>query len=159
MTMPRPARAEELPLSAYTVRQIVTIRWGDNDMYGHVNNAVYYEYFDAALNAWLRPHIGVPFDKAEIMGVVAESGCRFIRSVSFPGEVTVGLRITHIGRTSMTYSLGVFDGAAPPEDAGPCAVGHWVDVYVERATGISTPIPDDLRAAMQAVMDAGAVSA
>jgi acyl-CoA thioester hydrolase len=82
-----------------------------------------------------------------------------VSSVSFPGEVTVGLRITHIGRTSMTYSLGVFDGATPSEDAGPCAVGHWVDVYVERTTGLATPIPAELRSAMQSVMDAGAVSA
>lgn len=133
----------------FPVLHVVSTRWADNDMYGHVNNAVYYAYFDAAINTWLAEHLDTPFEKVAVMGVVAESGCRFLRPVRFPGQVTIGVRIMRLGRSSVTYQLGVFEGASPAADDEARAVGHWVHVYVERESGRTCPVPDVLRAAME----------
>ena len=146
---------ERVFLRDFPVRQVVTTRWADNDMYGHVNNAAYYAYFDAAINGWIADHLTVPFEKVDVMGVVAESGCRFLRPVSFPGDVTIGMRIARLGRSSVTYALGVFEGASPSPDAPVCAIGRWVHVYVDRATGTSCPIPEELRTAMASITENG----
>lgn len=148
-----PERDERrLSLADFPVHQVVTIRWRDNDMYGHVNNAVYYEFFDAAISTWLSEVQGMSIGEGDVISVVAESGCRFLRSVSFPGEVTVGMGVTRVGTSSVTYQLAVFDGLDPDRDASPCAVGHWVEVYVDRASGATTAIPDTVRAAMESVL-------
>jgi len=138
-------------LRDFPVRHVVTTRWADNDMYGHVNNAVYYAYFDAAINSWIAPHLDVPFEQVGVMGVVAESGCRFLRPLSFPGAVTIAFRIERLGRSSVSYALGAFEGEDPTDDAIACAEGHWVHVYVDRVTGLSCPIPASLKAAMASI--------
>ena len=143
------------PLADFPVRHVVTTRWTDNDMYGHVNNAAYYAFFDAAINAWIAAHLPVPFDRMDSIGVVAESGCRFLRPVSFPGEVTIGMRIERVGTSSVTYALGVFEGGDPSADSSPCAIAHWVHVYVDRATGTACPIPQGLRPALDALAEPG----
>ena len=135
------------PLASYPGRHVVATRWSDNDMYGHINNAVYYEYFDAAINTWISSHLTVGFESVPVIGIVAESGCRFHNSLSFPGLLTVGIRITRLGRSSVTYDLGVFDSHAT-EDTVAAATGHWVHVYVDRETGEVVPVPDVLRTAM-----------
>lgn len=145
------AAVEGAVLREFPVRQLVTTRWADNDMYGHVNNAVYYAYFDAAINSWISEHLAVPFEQMEAVGVVAESGCRFLRPVSFPGPITIGFRIERLGRSSVTYALGVFEGGDPSADASASALAHWVHVYVDRATGLACAIPEPLKAAMASI--------
>ena len=125
-----------------------TTRWSDNDMYGHLNNAVYYELFDSAINGWLITGAGADVLALPELGVVAESGCRFFRELEYPGLLDVGVRVERLGRSSITYALGLF-GA---EQDDPAAVGHWVHVYIDRDTRRPTPIPDDLRAAMEAAV-------
>jgi acyl-CoA thioester hydrolase len=119
----------------------VTTRWSDNDMYGHLNNAVYYELFDTAINGWLIDGTGVDVMALPELGVVAESGCRFFREVEFPQPLDVGVRVERLGRSSITYSLGLFDA----ELVELAALGHWVHVYIDRRSRSPVPIPAAIR--------------
>lgn len=120
-------------------------RWADNDQYGHVNNVTYYSYFDTAVNRHLIDVAGQDPQGAGPIGVVVETGCRFLRPVSFPDMIEVGVKIKKLGTSSVTYQLGVF----VPERDAPAAVGHFVHVYVDRKTFQSVPIPPTLRAALE----------
>ncbi len=124
----------------------VSTRWADNDMYGHLNNAVYYELFDSAINSWLIEGAGLDVMAIPELGVVAESGCRFYREVEYPQALDVAVRVERIGRSSITYRLGLF-GAGVDEVA---AVGHWVHVYIDRDSRSSVPIPPVVRTLMEA---------
>ena len=119
----------------------VTTRWSDNDMYGHLNNAVYYELFDSAINAWLITGGVADTMEGPELGVVAESGCRFFAELAYPEDVDVGIRVERLGRRSITYALGLF-GA---EQDDPAAVGHWVHVYIDRTSRSPVPIPAAVR--------------
>jgi acyl-CoA thioester hydrolase len=122
----------------------VGTRWADNDMFGHLNNAVYYQLFDTAINAWINTGTGLDPITTPALGIVAESGCRYFSELHFPQNLTVGLAVTRLGRSSVTYRLGVFESGAEP--ARPItALGHWVHVYVDRVTRKSVPIPDPIR--------------
>ena len=118
-----------------------TTRWSDNDMYGHLNNAVYYELFDSAINGWLITGADVDVLALPEVGVVAESGCRFFRELEYPRTLDVGVRVERVGRSSITYMLGLFD--AEREDVA--ALGHWVHVYVDRTSRSPVPIPAAVR--------------
>lgn len=135
-------------LDQFRMTSAVTTRWSDNDMYGHLNNAVYYELFDTAINSWLAQHASDGFERSVVIGVVAESACRFHADLSFPGVVTVGFRISRLGRSSVTYELGCFEGVDPAADAMASASGRWVHVYVGRDSKRPTPVPAPLRAVM-----------
>ena len=139
--------AKDLTLADFPVHWPVTTRWADNDMFGHLNNAVYYELFDTAINGWLAAETGAYPVTSPTPGVVAESGCRFFDELAFPDPLVVALRVTRLGRSSVTYQLGLFGqgGQASPV----AAVGHWVHVYIDRETRKSSPIPDELRAVME----------
>ncbi|HEU4331001.1 MAG TPA: thioesterase family protein [Lapillicoccus sp.] len=116
-------------------------RWSDNDMYGHLNNAVYYELFDSAINGWLiTGGVADAMDSAEL-GVVAESGCRFFAELAYPEGLDVGVRIERVGRSSITYALGLF--AADRDEIA--ALGHWVHVYIDRVSRSAVPIPAGVR--------------
>ena len=119
----------------------VTTRWSDNDMYGHLNNAVYYELFDSAINAWLITGAGVDAMALPELGVVAESGCRFFRELEYPRPLDAAVRVERLGRSSITYALGLFDAEA----TDIAALGHWVHVYVDRDSRATVPIPPVLR--------------
>ena len=119
----------------------VTTRWSDNDMYGHLNNAVYYELFDSAINAWLITAGDADALASPELGVVAESGCRFFRELEYPRPLDVGVRVERLGRSSITYALGLFDAEATEV----AAVGHWVHVYIDRDTRSAVPIPPVVR--------------
>lgn len=124
----------------------VTTRWSDNDMFGHLNNSVYYELFDTAINGWLAAAAGADGVTADVIGVVAESRCVFFGEVGFPAPLTVGLRVSRLGRTSVTYELGIFG-----DDSGTAAYGTWTHVYVDRATRRPAEPPAELRRAFETI--------
>lgn len=127
----------------FPVRWPVGTRWVDNDMFGHLNNAVYYQLFDTAINAWINTSTGLDPLTTPALGVVAESGCRYFSEVHFPEDLAVGIAVSRLGRSSVTYRLAVF---RPRDPAGPIpALGHWVHVYVDRASRKPVPIPDAIR--------------
>jgi acyl-CoA thioester hydrolase len=118
-----------------------TTRWTDNDMYGHLNNAVYYELFDSAINGWLITGGVADSTSAPEIGVVAESRCRFFAELAYPETIDVAVRVGRVGRSSVTYALGLFgrDGEAV------AAYGHWVHVYIDRESRVPVPVPAQVR--------------
>ncbi|KLO27283.1 MULTISPECIES: acyl-CoA thioesterase [Mycolicibacter] len=141
-----PPAPEGLTSQDFPVHWPVLTRWADNDMFGHLNNAVYYQLFDTAINGWIAAHVDIDPVAMPELGVVAESGCRFLGELAFPDRLAVGLAVTRLGRSSVTYRLAVF---RTPDDAGAvplAALGHWVHVYVDRTTRRPVPIPDGIRA-------------
>lgn len=127
----------------------IPTRWHDNDAYGHVNNVVYYAFFDTAVNAFLIEAGALDIGASPVIAVVAETRCVFRRSLHFPETVTAGMRVARLGRSSVRYEIGLFGetdrGAG---DAGPAAFGHFVHVYVDRATRRPAELPDAVRAAL-----------
>lgn len=140
---PLPGRAD------FPVLRPVPTRWHDDDHYGHVNNVVYYAYFDTAVNGWLIEASGHDVRALDAIGVVAETSCRFLGPVGFPDLLHVGLAVARLGRSSVTYRLAVFRG---DEDA-PRAVGRFVHVYVDRGDRRPVPIPAALRPLLASVAD------
>jgi acyl-CoA thioester hydrolase len=122
----------------------ISTRWADNDVYGHVNNVVYYSFFDTAVNGWLMEATGVDIRELPAIGLVAETSCRFLASLSFPDPVVAGLALERLGRSSVVYRLGLFCG----EDSAPVALGRFVHVYVDRSTRLPTPVPEQIRTAL-----------
>lgn len=129
----------------------IPTRWMDNDTYGHVNNVVYYSYFDTVVNEHLIHEGGLDILSSPAIGVVVETRCSFYRSLSFPGIIDAGLRVRKLGRSSVTYEIGLF--ARGEQEAA--ASGHFVHVWVERATWRPTPVPAAIRGALAALVVAG----
>jgi acyl-CoA thioester hydrolase len=128
--------------------QRITTRWMDNDVYGHVNNVVYYSYFDTVINTWLIGHAGLDIHGGAQIGLCAESHCRFLAPIAFPDVVQAGLRVEKLGRSSVRYGIGLFTEGV----AAPAAEGWFVHVFVDRATRRAVPIADDMRAALQGLL-------
>lgn len=149
-----PEGLDQRPFADFPVHHVAVTRWSDNDMYGHLNNAVYYELFDSAINSWLARLLDAPFSEAEVIGVVAESRCRFFAELAFPGPLTVGVRVQRLGRTSVVYDVAIFDGDDPGSDTLASASGAWVHVYIDRTSRRSTSIPASLREALEALTEA-----
>jgi len=126
----------------------IQTRWADNDVYGHVNNVVYYAYFDTLINRYLIEQGGLDIQIDHAIAVCVESQCTYKKSISFPDVVHAGLRVTRLGRTSVSYQIGIFRG----EDV--CAEGSFVHVFVERATRKPTPIPPAIRNALERITTA-----
>jgi acyl-CoA thioester hydrolase len=122
-------------------------RWMDNDVYGHVNNVVYYSWIDTAVNRFLIDHGCLVIGQSPIIGIVADTGCRFLAQTAYPDDITVGLAVTRLGRSSVRYGIGIFRN---DEDAAS-AHAHFVHVYVDRATMRPVPIPDAIRAELQKI--------
>lgn len=120
---------------------LISTRWMDNDAYGHVNNVVYYSFFDTAVNQLLVEEGLLAITDSATIGLVVETGCRYFSSLSFPGQVEAGVRVAKIGSSSVRYELGLFAAGA---DAAS-AEGHFVHVYVDRETRRPCPIPDATR--------------
>ena len=129
----------------FAVWRTLPTRWGDEDVYGHVNNVVYYSYFDTAVNGWLIDATGTDIRDLPALGVVAETGCRFLRELRFPDVVEAGMLCERLGRSSVSYRIGLF--AAGNDDAA--ALGRFVHVYVDRDTRAVTPVPDLVRRAVE----------
>lgn len=125
----------------------VETRWGDNDVYGHVNNVVYYAYFDSVINRYLIHRGGLDIAHGAVIGLCVESGCSFKKPLAYPAALECGMRVVHLGRSSVKYELAVFARG----DEEPAAVGHFVHVFVDRDTRRPTPIPEQLRSAYEAI--------
>ena len=123
----------------------IPTRWLDNDSYGHVNNVVYYAYFDTVVNEYLIREGGLDIHRGEVIGVVVETMCRFHRSFTFPEIIDAGLGVGALGTSSVRYEIGLFHKNRD-EAAG---VGHFVHVFVDRRTRRPRPIPDDIRASLE----------
>ncbi len=144
-----PPAPDNLTSGDFPVLWPVGTRWGDNDMFGHLNNAVYYQLFDTAINAWINTSTGLDPTTTPALGIVAESACRYFSELHFPESLVVGLAVTRLGRSSVTYRLGVFRAPKTPEKVQPItALGHWVHVYVDRTSRKPVPIPDAIRAVL-----------
>ena len=124
--------------------ETITTRWSDNDAYGHVNNVVYYAWFDTVVNRWLVENGVLDIARSDVVGLVVETGCRYFRPLAYPAPVEVGFRIAHLGRTSIRYELGVFG-----EEPQAAAQGHFVHVYVDRVSQKPIAIPDATRAVLE----------
>ena len=122
----------------------ITTRWMDNDSYGHVNNVVYYSYFDTAVNAYLIEAAGTDIRRLPAIGIVAETSCRFLSELSFPEPVDAGLVLERLGNSSVIYRIGLFAAASE----APSALGRFVHVYVDAATRKVVPVPEVIRAAL-----------
>jgi acyl-CoA thioester hydrolase len=129
----------------YTHFHSITTRWMDNDAFQHVNNVVYFSYFDTAVTYFEMTNGVVDLLQGAVRCVVAEVTCRYFRSIAFPDGVTVGLRVAHVGRSSVRYELGIFRN----DEDDACAEGHFVHVFVEATTQRPVAVPDASRAALQ----------
>ncbi len=145
MTGKMDSRAPDRARHAFTLVRPISTRWMDNDHYGHVNNVVYYSYFDTAVNGYLIDSTGTDIRELPAIGIVAETSCRFLSEVSFPDVVHPGLRLEHLGRSSVIYEIALFRN----DDSQACALGRFVHVYVDRATRRPVPVPDPIRCAVQ----------
>jgi acyl-CoA thioester hydrolase len=125
----------------------IPTRWMDNDLYGHVNNVVYYSYFDTVVNRYLIDPGGLDIHKGTVVGIVAETKCRFFKSFAYPEVVDAGLRVGRLGNSSVRYEIGLFG-----EEDTARAEGHFVHVFVDRASNKPVPIPPGIRAALQRLL-------
>ncbi len=122
----------------------ITTRWMDNDAYGHVNNVVYYSWFDSVVNAFLVRAGVLDIEHGQVIGLVVESHCNYFRAVAFPEPIRAALRVAHLGRSSVRYEIGIFND----KDPAACAAGHFVHVYVDRTTRRPSQLPDKLRSVL-----------
>lgn len=121
-------------------------RWADNDIYGHVNNAAYYGFFDTAVNCFLIEEAGLDIHEGGVIGLVVETGCNYFAALAYPELVQAGVRVSRIGNSSVRYEIGLFKEG---EDE-PAAQGHFVHVYVDRETRRPVALPDAMRQALEA---------
>ena len=120
-------------------------RWMDNDHYGHVNNVAYYSYFDSAVNGYLMYATDADTRKLPAIGIVAETSCRFLKEISFPDALHIGLRLEKLGNSSVIYQLAVFKG----DEEEPSAIGRFVHVYVDETSRRPIVIPPIIRSALE----------
>ena len=142
--MSTPERPRPEPRTAYRVFRAITTRWMDNDQYGHVNNVIYYSWFDTAVNAYLIEQGALDTARSDTIGLVVETQCHYCASLSFPQLIEAGIRVAHMGSSSVRYEVGLFAQGADQT----AARGHFVHVYVDRATQRPTALPAALRAAL-----------
>jgi acyl-CoA thioester hydrolase len=142
---PRPTRDD------YVVWRRATTRWADDDVYGHMNNATYYELFDTAVNAHLFEATGLNIRSLPAVGVVAETSCRYFREIGFPDPVDIGLVVERVGTSSVIYRIGLFQG----EGVEAAAEGRFVHVYVDNTGGPGQrpvrPLPEEIRKVVEAL--------
>ena len=145
-----PPKPQPEPRSAYRVFRAITTRWMDNDMYGHVNNVIYYSWFDTAVNAYLIEQGALDVRRASTsagatIGFVVENHCNYFAPLAFPQTVDAGIRVAHIGGSSVRYEIGLF---AQGQDL--CAAkGHFIHVYVDAVTHKPTPLSEKLKTVLE----------
>jgi len=139
----------EIPTRAdYGVFYPITTRWSDNDIYGHVNNVMYYSYFDTAANRYLIEEGGLDIEDGRIVGYVVNSGCQYHSPITYPEDIEAGVRVDRLGNSSVQYGIAIFR----KEQEEAAAHGHFVHVFVERAENRSVPIPERLRQALEKLL-------
>ncbi|MDX1694456.1 MAG: thioesterase family protein [Ketobacteraceae bacterium] len=142
MSKPTPPAASD-----YRYFLPITTRWKDNDIYGHVNNVTYYAYFDTVANQYLIEAGGLDIHKDTVVGFVVNSGCNYYAPVAFPDRLRAGLRVNRLGNSSVEYGIAIFKG----EGDTAVADGHFVHVFVDKASNKAVAIPDAIKAALQKI--------
>jgi len=142
--MPR----ERPHLDDYPFQTPITTRWSDNDVYGHINNVAYYSFFDTAVNQWLIREGGLDPARADVIGVVVESRCEYHAPLAYPAGVKAGVRVEKLGNSAVTYAVAIFGDGDPLA----AAHGHFVHVFVDRATRKPVPVPPRLRDALMRLL-------
>ena len=139
----------EIPETSDRYRRFLTIptRWMDNDVYGHVNNVVYYSYFDTVVNEYLISSGTLDIEESRVIGLVVETRCRFFRAIAFPDIVHAGLRVARLGNSSVRYEIGLFRN----DEETAAAQGHFVHVYVDRETRRPAGLPVEMREALEKI--------
>ncbi len=145
MPAPTPHRRADYP---HTLP--IATRWMDNDIYGHVNNVVYYSYFDTVINRWLIDEGGLDILGASVIGLCVDSRCAYLAPGAFPDALDAGLRVAHLGRSSVRYEIAIFKVG----DEEAAAQGEFVHVFVDRAARRSVDIPAPIRAALARLLKA-----
>ena len=132
--------------SAYHAFRDIGTRWMDNDVYGHVNNVVYYSWFDTAVNGLLIERGALDIHAGEVIGLVVETQCNYFAPLAFPEAVVAGIRVASLGSSSVRYEIGLF----PADPSKPCAAkGHFIHVYVDRVTRRPVPLPQALKTTLE----------
>jgi acyl-CoA thioester hydrolase len=150
ITSPCPdVRPSPEPRSAYTLYRRINTRWADNDAYGHVNNVVYYAWFDTAVNAYLIEQGALDIHNGATIGLVVETQCNYFAPVTFPQSVELGIRVAHMGSASVRYELGVFTANAAGEFVDCAAKGHFVHVYVDKLTRRPAPLTATFKSVLE----------
>ena len=139
------SRPQPEPRSAYRVFRTIGTRWADNDVYGHVNNVVYYSWFDTAVNAHLIEQGALDIHTGSTIGLVIETQCNYFEPLAFPENVEAGSRVSKLGASSVRYEVGLFAQGA----AQTAARGHFIHVYVDRETRRPAPRPEKLRTLLE----------
>ena len=134
--------------AAYRHFQRIPTRWMDNDVYGHVNNVVYYSYFDTVVNQYLIEQAALVIESSPIIGLVVETQCNYFSSITFPDVVHAGLRVAKLGNSSVRYEIGLFTN----DEKRAAAQGHFVHVYVDRASRQSSHVPAAMRTALEKLL-------
>jgi acyl-CoA thioester hydrolase len=142
------ARAASGSRADYRVFRSLPLRWMDNDVYGHMNNVVHYSLFDTAVNGWLIDEGLLDPLRSPTVGLVVETGCRYFAEMGFPDLVAAGIRVGHLGTSSVRFELGLFRN----DDERAAAEGHFIHVHVDRTTRRPVPIGDLHRAAFLGLM-------
>jgi acyl-CoA thioester hydrolase len=137
-------RVEPHRLADYPHHQRITTRWMDNDAYGHVNNVHFLSYFDTVVNTYLIGRGALDIQKSPVIGLVVETQCQYLAPLTYPETVTAGVRVAHMGRSSVRYEIALFAG----DSQSAAAQGHFVHVYVDRETRRPADLPAALRAAL-----------
>lgn len=138
------SREQPLGRASFKAWRVFATRWADNDAYGHVNNTVFYQWFDSAVNAWLIDTHLLDLAVGDPIGLVVDTRCTFFASLAFPRPVEVGIGVAHIGTSSVRYRIGIFDVGATQA----AAQGEFVHVYVDREHRRPVPLPDHWRKAL-----------
>ncbi|WP_188566773.1 acyl-CoA thioesterase [Undibacterium terreum] len=125
----------------------ITTRWMDNDAYGHVNNVVYYSWFDTVVNQFLIVNGVLDIETSSVIGLVIETQCNYLASVAFPDVVIAGVSVSKLGNSSVRYEVGIFKN----EETSASAQGHFVHVYVDRESRRPASIPDNMRALLKTI--------
>jgi acyl-CoA thioester hydrolase len=143
-----PIRSAPTERGVYRHFETIATRWMDNDAYGHINNVVYYSYFDTVVNRYLIEAGALDLERSDVIGLVVETHCNYFSSLAFPQHVQAGLRVARIGSSSVRYEIGLFAENSPVA----AACGHFVHVYVDRMTRRPAPLPPPLQRALQALV-------
>lgn len=146
--MSRPPGRPQRPVRAdYAAFTTISTRWSDNDIYGHVNNSVYYFWFDTAVNEYLIRAGALDIHDGAVIGLVVDTGCAYFAPAAFPDTIHAGIRVDHVGTSSVRYGVGLFRN----DDQDAAAAGHFTHVYVGRDSRRPVPMPEGLRTALDAI--------